>query len=119
MTFTLSTAQWLTLFIGVILPLLVGLVTRWNASAGLRAVLLLALAAVASFLSEALDAVNTGTTFDAGAALLTAGSAFLVAVGTYFGFWSPTGIADALKRTGGFIGGSSQPRVVKGSTFTP
>ncbi len=110
MTFTLSVAQWLTLFIGVILPLLVGLVTRWNASAGLRAVLLLALAAIASFLSEALDAVNTGTTFDAGAALLAAGSAFLVAVGMHFGFWKATGISEAVKNTGGFIGGSPAPR---------
>jgi len=103
----LDPSQVLTLVIGTVLPLIAGLITRWDASPGARAVTLLVLAAIASFLTMLLDSVTTGTPFDIGAALLTVLGTFLVGVGSHFGLWGPTGASDAMKRTGGFIGGSS------------
>lgn len=105
-----DTAQVLSLVIGTVLPLLAGLVTRWNASPGARAITLLALSAITSFLTMWLDAVKTSTALDIGAALLTVLGTFLVGVGTHFGLWNAVGVADAVKRTGGFIGGSSSSR---------
>ncbi|WHT21032.1 hypothetical protein N8J89_08175 [Crossiella sp. CA-258035] len=104
MTFDL--AQVLSLAIGTLLPVLVGLVTRWDAGARLRAVLLAALSAVSAFLSELLESVNTGTQFDAGATLLAVLGTFTVAVATHYGLWSPTGVADRAQAAPGFIGGT-------------
>lgn len=104
-----DTAQVLSLVIGTVLPLLAGLLTRSNASSGVRAVVLLVLAAISSFLTELYNAVVAGAAFDVGATLLAVLATFLVGVGTHFGFWAPTRAADAAKRTGGFIGGSSAP----------
>lgn len=104
-----DTAQVLSILIGTILPLLAGLLTRSNASPGVRAVVLLVLAAISSFLTELYNAVVAGGAFDVGATLLTVLATFLVGVGVHFGLWSPTGTAAAAKRAGGFIGGSSAP----------
>ena len=112
-----DTAQVLALVIGTVLPLVAGLVTRWNASAGARAITLLVLAAVTSFLTMWLDAVKTGTALDVGAALLTVLGTFLVGVGTHFGLWNAVGAADAVKRTGGFIGGSSSSPPPRDGSF--
>lgn len=112
----LDPAQVLTLMIGTVLPLIAGLVTRWNASPGARAITLLVLAAITSFLTMWLDAVTTGTPMDVGAALLTVLGTFLVGVGSHFGLWGPVGAADAVKRTGGFIGGSSSSRPSRDGT---
>jgi hypothetical protein len=119
MIFDIDLPQALTFAIGVILPLLVGLVTRWNAAAGVRAVLLLALSAVTSLLTELLDALNTGTPFELGPMLLAAFGAFLIGVGTHFGLWAPTGAAAAVKHTGGFIGGSPRSTYGDGGTVAP
>jgi hypothetical protein len=110
-------SQVLTLAIGVVLPLLAGLLTRSNASAGVRAVVLLVLAAITSFLTMLLDSITTHTPFDVGAALLAVLGAFLVGVGSHFGFWAPTGASDAVKRTGGFIGGSSSSQADRTGSF--
>lgn len=109
-------AQVLALAIGVVLPLIAGLVTRWNASPGTRAVVLLVLSAITSFLTMWLDAITTGTPMDVGAALLTVLGTFLVGVGSHFGFWDAVGASDAVKRTGGFIGGSSSSRPSRDGT---
>lgn len=113
----LDPAQVLALVIGTVLPLLAGLLTRSNASAGVRAVVLLVLAAIASFLTMLLDSITTGTPFDIGAALLTTLGAFLVGVGTHFGLLGPIGASDAMKRTGGFIGGSSSSTARRDGSF--
>lgn len=97
-------AQVLSLLIGVVLPLVAGLVTRWTASPGLRAVVLLALSAVTSVAATLLESVNAHRPFDIGATLLTVLGTFLVGTGTHFGLWKPTGVSAAVKATGGFIG---------------
>ena len=99
-----DTAQVLSLVIGTVLPLLVGLVTRSSASPGLRAVTLAVLSAVSAFLAEWLHTVNAGTPFDVASTVLAVLGTFLVAVGTHFGFWQATGISDKVKAVGGFIG---------------
>lgn len=107
MIFALDPAQVISLVIGVILPLLVGLVSRWNASASTRAVLLLALSAVSAFLTELVNAVTGHVPFDVNATLLTVLGTFLIGVGTHFGLWKPVGAATAVQQTGGFVGGST------------
>jgi hypothetical protein len=112
-----DTAQVLAVLIGTVLPLLAGLITRWNASPGARAVVLLVLAAVTSFLTELYNAVVASATFDVGATLLTVLATFLVGVGVHFGLWSPTGASNAVKQSGGFIGGSSSSRSARDGNF--
>lgn len=92
--------QVISLVIGVILPLLVGLVTKWHTSSSFRAVLLLLLSALSAFATEFLASMNNGTAFDVGATLLSVLGTFLVGVGMHFGIWKATGVSDALKRVG-------------------
>lgn len=112
-----DTAQVLALLIGTVLPLIAGLITRWNASAGVRAVVLLVLSAIASFLTAWMDAVNSGTGFDIGATLLAVLGTFLVGVGSHFGLWRAVGASDAVKNIGGFIGGSSRSAAERDGSF--
>lgn len=93
-------AQVISLVIGVILPLLVGLVTKWETPSSFRAVLLLLLSAVSAFASEFLASMNNGTAFDVGATLLSVLGTFLIGVGMHFGLWRPSGASDAVKRVG-------------------
>lgn len=93
-------AQVISLLIGVVLPLLVGLVTKWDTNPSFRAVLLLLLSAISAFATEFLASMNNGTTFDVGATLLSVLGTFLVGVGLHFGLWKPSGASDALKRVG-------------------
>lgn len=92
--------QVISLLIGVVLPLLVGLVTKWETSPSFRAVLLLLLSAVSAFATEFLASLNTGTAFDGGATLLSVLGTFLIGVGMHFGLWRPSGASDTLKRVG-------------------
>lgn len=112
----IDTPQLVAFLIGTVLPLITGLATRWNAPAGVRAVVLLALSGITSVLTELLTSLNANTPFDLGATLLAALATFLVGVGTHFGFWKPTGAAGAAKATGGFIGGSRRPTRRDGGT---
>jgi predicted membrane-bound spermidine synthase len=93
-------AQVISLLVGVVLPLLTGLVTKTSTSAGFKAVLLLALSAVTAVLTDYLTALNAGTAFDLGTTLLTALGTFLVGVGMHFGIWKPTGVSIGLQRVG-------------------
>jgi len=94
------TAQIISLLVGVVLPLITGLVTTVNVSAGAKAVILLVLSAVTNVLSEFLQALNTHTAFDLGTTLLATLATFLVGVGMHFGIWKPTGAAVALQQLG-------------------
>lgn len=115
----IDTAQLIAFLIGTILPLITGLVTRWNASAGVRAVVLLVLAGLTSFLTELLSSLNANVPFDLGDTLLATLTTFLIGVGTHFGLWKPTGAAGAAKSSGGFIGGSKRSARRDAGTVTP
>jgi hypothetical protein len=93
-SFPLTTAGMIALAVQFILPVLVGLVTNARVSAGVKAVLLLALTAVSQFLlgwkgtdswRELLWNVAIGFTFS---------------VAIHFGLWKPTGVAEKAQRLG-------------------
>jgi hypothetical protein len=85
---------------GTLLPLLVGLVTKRETSPGRKAVLLAALSVLTSLLTEIASALQTGVVYNLGTALLASLVTFLVAVGTHYGLWKPTGTAGALQDVG-------------------
>lgn len=85
----------LSLAITIVLPILVGLVTKRSTGAGVKAVLLLVLAAVNAVLSAWLQSVNTAAVFDWIPVVYTTAVNFLIAVAMHFGLWRPTGVADA------------------------
>lgn len=91
----MNDAQTLGFVIGVVLPLLVGLVTTRVTSSGVQAILLAVLSALNGFLSELLS-----PTFDLKTALLTWLGSFLIAVGTHYGFWKPVGLSARLQDVG-------------------
>jgi hypothetical protein len=90
MTVTLDTAYWLGLLVSVVLPVLVGLVTTRVTSAGVKAVLLLALSILNGLLVEV---ANPGPGFNLGTAAILAVVAFGTGVLAHFGLWKPTGIS--------------------------
>lgn len=74
--------------VGFVLPILVGLVTRWSTRSGVKAVVLLFLSALSGLLTSWLG--NPGMHF--GLAALYAGEAWVVAVASHFGLWKPGGV---------------------------
>lgn len=94
---TLASVQVLSLFVGTVLPILVGIVTTRATHPGTKAILLALLSAVSGLLTEYL--ANTSG-FNWTAAALTWLATFLVAVATHFGVWKPTGVANAIADVG-------------------
>lgn len=94
MTYSLDTAQVISLLVGVVLPLLAGLVTKSSANANLRAVVLLALAVLTTAVTTVGDTLIVGSPVDVATVALTALGTFLVGVGTHFGLFKPVGLAD-------------------------
>lgn len=89
----------LSLVIAVVLPLLVGLMTKQSWSPGAKATLLLLFAAVKSFVEAWLDAANTSQPFLWTAVAVTIMTNFVIAVAVHFGLWRPTGATDAAQRS--------------------
>jgi len=92
---TLTLAQLITSLVGIVLPILVAIVTNRVASGGAKAVTLLVLAAVSSFLTEWLVALNGGDAFDPVQAGYGVLMTFVVAVATHFGLWKPADVTGA------------------------
>lgn len=88
----------LSLAVTVLLPLLVGLVTTRTTHPGVRATLLLAAAAVKSFLEAWLQAENTAVDFAFVPVAISIAVNFAIAVVVHFGLWKPVGAADAAQR---------------------
>lgn len=89
-TISQDVALW-GLVVGVVLPLLVGIVTRATTPPGVKAVLLAALAAVTVVIQEALQ----DGSFETKAAILKFAGLFLTAVGLHFGLLKPTNVTGA------------------------
>jgi hypothetical protein len=98
---SISTVQVVSILIGTLIPILVALVTRSTAPAGVKAVVNLALSAVTAFLTEYINSTN----FVWQQALLTTVMTFVVSVATYYGLWKPTNVAGS---------GSAAARAVTG-----
>lgn len=91
MNVNLNSAYWLGLAISVVLPVLVGLVTTRVTSAGVKAVLLLALTAANGFLIELAGPHPDG--WSLGTAIVLTLVSFGTAVLSHFGLWKPTGVS--------------------------
>jgi hypothetical protein len=109
MVSTITLAQGISALVGTLLPILVALVTARVASGAVKAVVLLLLSAVSSFLSEWLVALNSAATFDFSQAAYGVLLTFVVAVAGHFGFWKPadvTGSEGSVQRSvSGGVGG--------------
>lgn len=102
---SLDKAYWIGLLISVVLPVLVGLVTKQVTHAGFKAVLLLALSTLNGFLVEY---ANPGPGYDFGTAVILTLVAFAVGVLSHFGLWKPTGVSGKAQSA---LGGGA-PRTV-------
>ena len=89
----------LSLAISVLLPLLVGLITKRSTSPAAQAVLLLAFSAAKSFLEGWLQATNSAVDFAFVPAAISTVVNFAIAVIMHFGLWKPTGAAGAAQDT--------------------
>jgi hypothetical protein len=98
MTVHLDQAYWIGLVISVVLPVLVGLVTTRITSAGLKAVLLLALSTLNGFLVEYAGPHPSG--YSVGTAAVLALVSFGTGVLAHFGLWKPTGVSGAAQDMG-------------------
>ena len=98
LTWSLPLPLLLQLALAVVLPILVGLVTTRVTSANRKAVLLLALSFLTSFLTELLKAVTDSEPFDVGLWLLKAVGTFATGVAIHFGLFKPTGATAAAQR---------------------
>lgn len=81
----------LTLLTGVIVPLLVGLLTKLNASSAVKAVLNLGLTAAGTLL-----AVANETDFEWKVFVTSWAIAWTVSVATYYGFYKPSGVSASV-----------------------
>lgn len=113
--------NWLTVLLGVVLPLLTGLVTARLAHPGLKAVVLAVLAAVGGILNELYSVGGDLAGFDWSASLANALAVFLVAVGLHYGILKPTGITgqNGIVQTGALSGGLRRPAMAVPGSETP
>jgi predicted Na+-dependent transporter len=91
----ISASQWLSLAINVVLPIVVALVTSRVAGGAVKALVLLVLSAISSYLVAILASVEAGTAVDWSQTTFTALVGLVVAVSTHFGVWKPTGVTGS------------------------
>lgn len=97
---TFDLAQILTLLAGIVLPLIVGLVTKVVTRPGVKAIILAALSVGINLIGELANALTTHSPYNLGTALVTGVGTFLVSVGLYYGLWKPTGVAQKAQEVG-------------------
>jgi uncharacterized membrane protein len=90
----------LSLVATVVLPLLVGLVTRSRTSAHVKAVLLLVLSALLTVVEAWQLSVDKHAPFHWQQFVINLIVSFVIAVAVHFGLWKPTGAAGATQRVG-------------------
>jgi len=94
----LNVSQW-ALLVGALMPMLVGLITKANASANTKAVTLLVLDALNGVLTEFFA---TPDGFDWRNALVSALAGLITSVATYYGFFKHNGNLGLNKATATF-----------------
>jgi hypothetical protein len=93
-----GTADLVEVLVAVILPILVGLVTKASTDARVKALLLAALSALSGLAQGFLDTAP-GTVWDWQQAILSAVTTFVIAAASYYGLWKPTGVAATAQAT--------------------
>jgi peptidoglycan/LPS O-acetylase OafA/YrhL len=88
--------QLVTFIAGVVLPIVAGVVTRYQASSRTRSLMLLALSFISGILNSWLVAPSG---FDWSQATFNALTQFVVGVAVLYGLWKPTGVSEAAKRS--------------------
>lgn len=86
---------WLGFAVSVILPALVAFVTKQTAHSGVKAIVLLVLAAVTGFVDTWIDAANQGVIFNFGAAAVATLMSFAVAVLAHYGLLKPVSVTGS------------------------
>lgn len=87
----------LTLCVTVLLPVLVGLVTKASTSSGVKALLLAFLSAVTGIASALIQANNDNVDVDLYRLFLASVSVFVVAVALHYGLWKPTAVSATVQ----------------------
>jgi hypothetical protein len=101
--------QVLSILAGVVIPILVGVITKLHASRTVKAILNFGLSATAGGVAAALAADPPGSVH-LREWVLNIAVAWVVSVATYYGLWKPTGAAGAVQTaTAGFGVGSDVP----------
>lgn len=89
--------QWLNICVSLLLPLLVGVLTKASWNRNLKAVLLLLAAA---FSAGVTDLITAGTLEGWKLILEQTAINWLIAVATHFHLWKPTGVAADVAKLG-------------------
>lgn len=97
---SLDTVQLVSMLIGVVLPVVVGLVTTRVTHPGAKAILLAALSAVSGFATEWLGDPDA---FVFQNALFSWVQTFVVAVASHYGLWKPTRVSAKVQETPGLV----------------
>jgi hypothetical protein len=87
----------LSLLITIVLPLLVGVVTTRVTSANIKAVLLLALVAIKTFIEALIAADQAGIALAFVPFLMNLVLNFIIAVAIHFGLWKPSGLSTTIQ----------------------
>ena len=90
----------LQLVVAVLLPLLVGLVTKVTTAPGTKALLLLTLSLVAGVLGDLLYALEAGVSIDLFKVILFWIGTFITGVAAHYGLMKPTGASSAVAEIG-------------------
>lgn len=96
----LDTAGVISLLLGTVLPLLVGLLTSRSLNPGVKAALLAALSGLASVLTQWLAALNSGQHFAWQQVVVSAFLTWAVGELSYLKLWRPSGAAARLADLG-------------------
>lgn len=88
------TAQTVEIIVGVLLPLVVGLVTKLTASPPVKSFLLLVLSLVGSTISNAI--VSDGTAVFSQDMIVQIVTTWVIAIASYYGLWRPSGTSAAV-----------------------
>lgn len=90
----------LAILVGTALPILVGIVTKANASPKLKSTLLALFSAIGGVAVIAIEQdglIQKDT-------LITSFVTFITAAATYYGFWKPSGVAPAVQNSTANVG---------------
>lgn len=98
------TTQILNVAIAVVIPILNGLLTKYNAQKA-RVYLQLVLNALNGFVVEWANALTTSTDFSVRDALVGTVLSLLVAIAVQAGVWAPLGVSEKAKAAGVGSGG--------------